>query len=207
MLNELVDQTLLAQAAAENGYKVDDALLQSRISTLESQLGGAQALKDWQTKQGYTQDTFTLAMKRSIGAAWMRDHITATVSETADEVHVLQILLPTKAEAGQVLSSLQSGKDFLQVASTYDPMTHGDLGWFPRGYLNDPAIEDAAFSLQPGQYSQVIQTDVGFHILYLLERDPEHPLQPDARRVLQVKSVQDWLSERRKQSDIQILLP
>lgn len=207
VLNELVDQTLLAQAATEKGYKVDDALLQSRISTLESQLGGAQALKDWQTKQGYTLDTFTSAMKRSIGAAWMRDHITATVPETADEVHVLQILLPTKAEADQVLSSLQSGKDFLQVASTYDPMTHGDLGWFPRGYLNDPAIEDAAFSLQPGQYSQVIQTDVGFHILYLVERDPEHPLQPDARRVLQVKSVQDWLGERRKQSDIQILLP
>jgi len=207
VLNELVDQTLLAQAATENGYKVDDALLQSRISTLENQLGGTQTLKDWQTKQGYTLDTFTLAMKRSIGAAWMRDHITATVPETADQVHVLQILLPTKAEADQVLSSLQSGKDFLQVASTFDPMTHGDLGWFPRGYLNDPGIEDAAFSLQPGQYSPVIQTDVGFHILYLLERDPEHPLQPDARRVLQVKSVQDWLSERRKQSDIQILLP
>jgi peptidyl-prolyl cis-trans isomerase C len=207
VLNELVDQTLLAQAAAENGYPVDETLLQSRIAALESQLGGAQALKDWQAKHGFSEDTFTLAMKRSIGAAWMRDQITAAVPETADEVHVLQILLPTKAEADSVYSSLQSGKDFLQVASTYDPMTHGDLGWFPRGYLNEPAIEDAAFSLQPSQYSRVIQTDVGFHILYLLERDSQHPLQPDARRVLQIKSVQDWLSERRKQSDIQVLLP
>jgi parvulin-like peptidyl-prolyl isomerase len=86
-------------------------------------------------------------------------------------------------------------------------MTKGDLGWFPRGYLNDPTIEDTAFSLEPGQYSQVIQTAVGYHILYLLEKDPQHPLQSDARRVLQVKSIQDWLSERRKQSDIQILLP
>ena len=207
VLNELVDQTLLAQAAAENGYIVDDTMLQSRIAALESQLGGAQALKDWQSAHGYTEDTFSLALKRSIGAAWMRDHIAAAVPETADEVHVLQILLPTKAQADEVYSSLQSGKDFQQVATTFDPMTKGDLGWFPRGYLNDPAIEDAAFSLQPGQYSQVIQTAVGFHILYLLERDPQHPLQPDARRVLQVKSVQEWLSERRKQSDIQVLLP
>ena len=48
VLNELIDQTLLAQAAAENGYIVDDTLLQSRLSALESQLGGVQALKDWQ---------------------------------------------------------------------------------------------------------------------------------------------------------------
>jgi peptidyl-prolyl cis-trans isomerase C len=207
VLNELVDQTLLAQAAAEKGYIVDDTLLQSRIAALETQLGGAQALTDWQAKHGYTEDTFILAMRRSIGAAWMRDQITSAVPQTADQVHVFQILLPTKAQADEVYSSLQSGKDFLQLANSYDPLTNGDLGWFLRGYLTDPAIEDAAFALQPDQYSQVIQNDVGFHILYLLERDPEHPLQPDARRVLQVNSVQDWLSERRKQSDIQVLLP
>lgn len=207
VLNELIDQTLLAQAAAEKGYTVDDARLQSRIAALESQLGGAQALKDWQVKNGYTDDTFALAMKRSIGAAWMQDQISAAVPLTADEVHVLQVLLPTKEDADNIYSSLQSGTDFLQIATKYDPMTKGDLGWFPRGYLKDKSIEDAAFGLQPGQYSPVIETPIGFHILYLLERDPQHHLLPDARRALQVKAVQDWLSERRKQSEIQILLP
>jgi parvulin-like peptidyl-prolyl isomerase len=207
VLNELIDQTLLAQAAAENGYIVDDTLLQSRISTLESQLGGVQALIDWQAAHGYTEDTFDKALRRSIGAAWMRDQIVTTVPETADEVHVLQILLPTQAEADEVYSSLQSGKDFQKAAASFDPVTNGDLGWFPRGYLNQPAIEEAAFGLQAGQYSQVIKTGIGYHILYLLKRDPEHQLQPDARRVLQVKAVQDWLSERRKQSEIKVLLP
>jgi peptidyl-prolyl cis-trans isomerase C len=81
------------------------------------------------------------------------------------------------------------------------------LGWFPRGYLSDPLIEDTAFRLQTGQYSGVIQTVVGFHILYLVERDPAHELLPDARRVLQGKAIQDWISDRRNQSDIQILVP
>jgi peptidyl-prolyl cis-trans isomerase C len=115
--------------------------------------------------------------------------------------------VPTSAEADQVYASLQSGKNFLEVAATYDPETEGDLGWFPRGYLSESAIEEAAFALQPGQYSAVIQTDIGFHILYLVERDPEHTLQPDARRALQVRALQEWISERRNQSDIQILLP
>ncbi len=207
VMDELIDQTLLAQAAAENGYSVDESLLQSRITALESKLGGDQALIDWQAENGYNDESFKLALKRSIAATWMQNQLIAAVPETADEVHVLQILVPTQAEADEVYSSLQSGKDFLEVASIFDPLTQGDLGWFPRGYLKQPAIEEAAFGLQAGQYSQVIKTDIGYHILYLLERDPEHQLQPDARRVLQVNAVQDWLSERRTQSEIQLFLP
>ena len=207
VLNELIDQTVLAQAAAENGYIVDDTLLQARIDALVNQLGGAQALEAWLANHGYHEQDFRIALKRSIGAAWMRDQIIAAVPDTADEVHVMQILVPTKQEADQVYASLQSGKDFTEVASTYDPLTKGDLGWFPRGYLSDLIIEETAFGLQAGQYSGVIQTEVGFHILYLVEKDPEHPLLPDAKRAVQVKALQDWIDERRGQSEIQILLP
>lgn len=207
VLNELIDQTLLAQGAAEEGYLVDETLLQSRIDTLAGQLGGIQALENWQAAHGYDDVSFRIALKRSIAAAWMRDQIIAAVPATADEVHVMQILLPTRAEADQVYTSLQSGKDFLDVASAYNPLTYGDLGWFPRGYLVDRVIEDAAFSLPAGQYSQVIQTEVGFHIIYLVERDPQHTLLPDARRALQVAAVQGWLIERKSRSEIQKLLP
>jgi peptidyl-prolyl cis-trans isomerase C len=207
VLNELIDQTLLAQGAAEKGYLVDDTLLQSRLDALADQLGGIQALEDWQAAHGYDDESFRIALKRSIGAARMRDQIINAVPEIADEVHVMQILVPTRAEADQVYASLQSGKDFLDVASTYDPLTKGDLGWFPRGYLSDRVIEQAAFGLQAGQYTGVIQTDVGFHILYLVERDPQHTLLPDARRALQVNAVQDWLIERKGRSEIQKLLP
>ena len=207
VLNDLIDQTLLAQAATENGYNVDHDLLQSRIDALTTQIGGLQALESWQAAHGYSEGEFETALKRSISAAWMRDQIIAAVPETADQVHVMQILVPGKAEADTVYASLQSGKDFLDVATTYDPLTNGDLGWFPRGYLSAKLIEETAFGLQPGQYSAVVQTDIGFHILYLVERDPQHELQPDASRALQVKALQDWISERRNQSAIQLLVP
>jgi peptidyl-prolyl cis-trans isomerase C len=206
VLNELIDQTLLAQAAAQNGYEVDDTLIQSRITDLENKLGSAEALADWQTRNGYTDASFKIALGRSIGAAWMRDQIVAAVPATTEQVHILQILVPTQTKADQIYSDLQAGKEFVKLASTYDPITQGDLGWFPRGYLSDKKIEDAAFGLQSGQYSQVIQDDIGFHILYLLERDPEHTLLPDAKRVLQVNAVQDWLKERWDNSDIKIMI-
>jgi len=206
VLDELIDQTLLAQGAAQSGYIVDDNLIQSRISTLEASLGGAQALQDWQKANGYTSGEFIQALKRSVGAAWMRDQIITVVPETAEQVHVLQILVPTAADADQVYSRLQSGEDFLDVVLEYDPQTKGDLGWFPRGYLSDQKIEEAAFALQPGQYSQVIQDDIGFHILYMLERDNARKLQPDARRALQAKALQDWIGNQRDKSEIQILV-
>ena len=207
VLNELINQTLLAQSAAQNGFIVDEVMLQSKINALETQLGSTQSLEDWKTAHGYSSEDFEKALKRSAGAAWMREQIIALIPETADEVHVQQILLPTAAKSDEVYTLLQSGADFLELANQYDPTTRGDLGWFPRGYLDDQAIEEAAFSLQPGQYSKVVETEIGYHILYLVERDENHTLQPDARMALQVNALQNWINERRNLSDIQILLP
>lgn len=207
VLDELIDQRLLAQSAVKNGFTVDEAMLKDRIKSLEAELGGTEALDEWKTAHGYLDGSFQLALKKSIEAAWMRDQIIAAVAETADQVHVRQILLPTAAEANEVYAQLQSGDDFLDLAYTYDPATGGDLGWFPRGYLGEQAIDEAVFNLQPEQYSQVVETAVGYHIFYLVEKDANHPLQPDARRALQIKALQDWLSEQRAQSQIQVITP
>jgi parvulin-like peptidyl-prolyl isomerase len=83
----------------------------------------------------------------------------------------------------------------------------GDLGWFPRGYLLDQKLEAAAFELQPGEQSGVIETSIGFHILQVIQREMARSLEADARLALQTQALREWLSERRAQSEIQILLP
>ena len=60
----------------------------------------------------------------------------------------------------------------------------------------------AAFALQAGQYSDVIQTQAGYHILFVVERDPDHPLSPDALLTLQERAVADWLTQQRNKSTI-----
>lgn len=207
VLNDLVDQVLLAQTAREQGFTVDEAALQKRVDDLTAQFGGSQALTDWITAHGYSDQDFRLALRRSVEAAWMRDQIIAGVPERVEQVHARQILLYNSDQANQVYQQLQTGQDFAELAAKYDPLGGGDLGWFPRGYLTEPALEEAAFSLQPGEYSQVIQTSLGFHILQVIEKDAAHPLDPDARWALQVKALQDWLQTRRSQSQIQVMLP
>jgi hypothetical protein len=52
VLDDFIDQILLAQNALLNGYAVDDAAVQSRIDALAAQVGGAEALSAWESSNG-----------------------------------------------------------------------------------------------------------------------------------------------------------
>lgn len=202
VLDDLVSQVLLAQGATEAGFSLDEAALQARIDALAEKIGGAQALTAWIQAHGYSEAGFRGALKRAAAAAWMRDNIISSVPSTAEQVHVRQILLYNDEVAQNYYSQLQSGAEFEQLATQVDPVTGGDIGWFPRGYLTEKAVEDAAFALETGAYSPVVSSAVGFHIIKLLERQPERPLSADALLALQNRALSDWLANRRQQSTI-----
>jgi len=208
VIQDLIAQLLLSQAARANGFTLDDAALQARIDALAAQIGGAEALSAWQNANGYSEQAFRSALKREGEAAWMRDRIISNVPSTAEQVHVQQILAYNEDGARNALSQLNGGADFGELVASpfYDPTTHGDLGWFPRGYLLNKDIENAAFSLEVGQYSDVIATDVGFHIVKVLARDPARPLSPDAYLTLQELALKNWVEEQKKLADV-VLAP
>ena len=93
VLEDMIDRVLLAQAAAEGGFRVDENLLQTRIDRLAAQLGGMQALKDWQAAHGYTEAGFRKALQIEIRAAWQRDQVVGKVPMAAEQVHARQILV------------------------------------------------------------------------------------------------------------------
>jgi peptidyl-prolyl cis-trans isomerase C len=207
VIENFTDQLLLAEAATQGGFTLDDATLQSHIDALVSKLGGAEKLSAWESSNGYTDESFRAALCLEIRADWERDQIINSVPETADQVHALQILVQDMVNAQSLLTQLKNGADFATLASTLDPTTGGDLGWFPQGYLTQPDVETAAFALQPGQYSDVIKSDLGYHIIYVVERDANHPLSVDARRALQEAKLKQWLADQKASATIVITLP
>ena len=206
VIEDLTAQLLLAQGAHADEFMLDDAALQARIDSLAAQIGGAENLSKWQTEHGFSEQTFRSALRRAGEAAWMRDKIIAAVPGTAEQLHVQQILLYNQDTAQNFLNQLNGGADFDELASRADPLTRGDLGWVPRGYLLDKKIEEAAFGLSVGGHSDVITTDVGYHILRILELDPDRPLSPDAYLVLQEQALKNWIEEKRGQASI-VLAP
>lgn len=206
VVDSFVAELLLSQGAEAAGFRLEDEALQARLEALADQAGGPEALAAWQSEHGYTPESFRQALRRQIQAAWMRDQIAASVPLTAEQVHVQQILLYNEEEARAVLARLQAGADFYELAAAYNPLTRGELGWFPRGYLPEPAFEEAAFTLQPGQVSDILQTEAGYHIILVVERAADRPLSPDARLALQYAALDAWLDQQRQQSTI-ILAP
>ena len=84
-----------------------------------------------------------------------------------------------------LLAEVRAGADFAKLARQHsDDRTAeegGDLGEFPRGRMVKP-FEDAAFSMQPGDLSDVVESRFGFHIIKLEGRSPAKVLTLDEAR-------------------------
>jgi parvulin-like peptidyl-prolyl isomerase len=208
VLDDLVTQVLLAQAAIEAGFALDEPALQGRLDALAAQPEGAQAIEDWIAAHGYQEADFRLALRRAIAVAWMRDKIVSAVPQAAEQIHARQILLYNSDAAEEVLAQIRAGTDFATLAVEYDPVAGGDLGWFPRGTtLTYPALEKASFALAIGEVSDIVPTPLGYHIIQVIERDPQRILDFNARLTLQAKALQEWLEERRRESRIEVFVP
>lgn len=207
VLGNFTDELLLAQAAGKSGFTVTDEEVQARIDRLATDMGGVEKLAEWQSINGYTDETFRVALKRAIAVAWQRDTIVNNVPETAEQIHARQLFFKNEANAIAALAQLKKGIDFSTLARQQDDVLGGDLGWFPRGVLTQAEVEEVVFTMQPGETSEIIASNLGYHIVNVIEREPEHPLSTEARLILQEKALATWIENARAASTIEILVP
>ncbi len=207
VLDTLIEQQLLSQAARASGYTFTDQMLEEKIAELLAELGSGSALTSWMQANFYDDAEFRMALRLGSEAAWQRDQIAASIPDAVEQVRARQIFTRTAAEAQYALNSLNSGVSFDELAWRYSPDTGGELGWFPRGYLLFPAIEEAAFSLPVGVHSEIIQTDIGYHIIEVMDHVDSYPLTTDAKLGLQAKALADWLQAKRADAQIEITMP
>jgi peptidyl-prolyl cis-trans isomerase C len=104
--------------------------------------------------------------------AYCREHLREF--DRPERLRLRQILVPTSNEARDVVRRLKKDpKSFAMLAQTRsrapEASTGGAMGVFARGEL-PPELEKAAFALDPGQTSDVVQSPLGFHVLRVEER-------------------------------------
>jgi parvulin-like peptidyl-prolyl isomerase len=207
VLGTLIEQQLLSQAARAAGFTFTDQMLEEKIADLLAQLGSGSALTSWMQANFYDDAEFRMALRLGSEAAWQRDQIAASVPDAVEQVRARQIFTKTAEEAQYALASLNSGVSFDELAWRYSPETGGELGWFPHGYLLFPAIEEAAFRLPVGLHSEIIQTEIGYHIIEVMEHADAYPLTTDAKLSLQAKTLAEWLQAERAKAQIEITMP
>ncbi|MCS6909826.1 MAG: peptidylprolyl isomerase [Anaerolineales bacterium] len=211
VLQALTDNVIVEQAARRIGLAVSEAEVQAEIDRVQQSLGSPEAYMAWLAANFYTEETFHEALRRDLLRAQMAARAAASIGEEAEQVHAQVILVNDEALARRLLEQIRAGADFsaLAVVHSLDLSTRvagGDLGWFPRGWLTMPEVEQAAFNLQPGMTSDVIATSLGFYLVKVLGRDPVRALSPEARRALQMRAYENWLANERAAANVEILI-
>jgi parvulin-like peptidyl-prolyl isomerase len=134
----------------------------------------------------------------------IQDRLAEEVPVRTEQVRAAHILVATEEAARLIYEDLiDSGRDFAEVAEAQstDSQTApngGDLGWFPRGVMV-PEFNEVVFDLDQGQISEPFQTEFGWHIATVQERDDDRPVELSILNQLRQQAFQEWLEQRRSE--------
>jgi peptidyl-prolyl cis-trans isomerase C len=121
-----------------------------------------------------------------------------------------------RLKAEEILKKIRAGEDFAKLASTYSDDQEskakgGDLGFVEKGNMYKP-LDEAAFKLNPGEVSGIIETPAGFHIIKMDERRQEtlpyervkDKAMARASEEIKKEKVKEFLTQVFKQKEIKI---
>ena len=169
-----------------------------------------------------------MAANRVLAESWLAEKVRAEITETAiqsaydkfvadtvsrEQVTASHILVETEAEAKAVISALQDGDNFAELAKAKSTGPSGPnggaLGTFGRGQMV-PAFETAVFNLAIGSYSDTpVQTQFGWHVIKVDGKDIAPAPDLEAMRAqlennLSTQTLGRLLQELRASQDIQL---
>ena len=236
VLQARVDRLLFVQEAAKRGVEIPPADVEQRLQRMRA---------DWPPEEfeallaqrHQTLDELRAELRAQLAqerlfhelvyprVAITEEEIRAELEahpeqlQEPEQVHAAQIVVKELDQAKEIRARLREGAKFADLARerslSADAKDGGDLGWFPRGVM-PPQFDAVAFSLGPGQISDVVTTDYGFHIFKLIERRPARKKDLAGvrgeveRRLLRAKQEQaqtEFVSQLRSKADIRINEP
>lgn len=210
VLDVLVEQELIAQEAAEQGITVSDEAVQTEIEQLVAE-NGQEYFNNWLQTSLYTIDEFREVIRLELLRQQLLAPVLEQVPTEVRHARARHILVNSEEQAQTVLTRLEGGEEFAALAEEFsvDVTSRdngGDLGWFPRGLLLVPEVEEVVFSMEPGQRSGVVASDWGYHVIETLEFDDSRAVDPETYQRLRNRAAEEWLRGLRNAATIEQLV-
>ena len=178
---------------------------------IETEIAARVAVTPAQVQDFYDKNPDQFKQSERVRAS----HILISVPENADAAAKAQ----AKTKAEQVLKELKAGQDFAALAKQHsqDPgsaVNGGDLGFFEQGQMVGP-FNDAAFTLQPGATSDLVETPFGYHIIRVAEKQaartiPLDEVRPQVEQFLQnrnrTEQTEAFVKSLRSKGKVEILI-
>ncbi len=203
LVNQLIDRQALLVAAQAEGLQ-NDPKIQAAM----------QAAANEKLENAYVQQQIAPQITdAAVQAEFQKDYAGKPGPQQVEARH---ILVKTQAEAQAIIDKLNHGADFgkLAIKDSIDPgaKNGGELGWFSQTEMV-PAFANAAFALQPGQYTKTpVQTQFGWHVI-LCEGKRQAPapafadVKDQIRQSLADAAIKATLNDVRGKVKIQLFNP
>ncbi|GAA0726052.1 peptidylprolyl isomerase [Clostridium malenominatum] len=197
VIEQMATEELILQKAKE--LKVDENKVKEEVEkTLDDIVkanfeGNKEKFKEDLTKMGVTEDQLRNFYKTQITIVKVRDEIVKDVVVTDDvakkhydeniysylekdaKFHSAHILVDTEVEAKTIKDKLNKGEDFAKLAKEFSKdgskENGGDLGEAGYGDFVKPFV-DAVVKLNKGEISEPVQSQFGYHIIKLIDKEP-----------------------------------
>ena len=208
-------QAAFEKALKDRGTSVEELRKDARNDLSVSKLMDAEVAaipgpSDAEAKDFYAKNPERFKEEESVRAS----HILIRVDANADAATKAK----AKATIESVLKRAKAGEDFAKLAQQYSQdgsaAQGGDLNFFPRGQMV-PEFSNVAFSLKPGQISDVVTTQFGYHIIKVTDRKPGRvvPFEeaaPQIKQFLEGQKKQEhadaFIAGLKKKSKIEVLI-
>jgi peptidyl-prolyl cis-trans isomerase C len=165
--NEAFNAQMSEMGYTEDSLKKEITRAKAIQQLIEEKIVSGISVEDEELKAYYDENADKFQVPERVRAR----HILAKIGQEADDAEKSAAL--KKIEG--IKEKLNSGEDFEKLASENSDCpsskTGGDLDFFARGQMVKP-FEDAAFAMNPGEISDIVETQFGYHIIKVEAKEP-----------------------------------
>ncbi len=210
VLDQLINDVVIALEAEKRGAKVNDADLSARLAQMVQDAGSVEKLNEYLKNQNLALADFCAQLRSQILGEAMFNNITAVLPSMAEQVRVRHILVSTPALAQTIRDQLRRGGDFAALAKQYSmdeasKANGGELGWVPRDVLA-PEVDTVIFQLPVSSVSDVVTTFYGYEIFQVLEKEKTRALPAEIIQSQKQRAFLAWLYAVRETMQIERLV-
>jgi parvulin-like peptidyl-prolyl isomerase len=206
LIEEIAEERVLLQSLDDRGISVSDEEVQQQI---ELTVGASPESAFQLYRSGLTEELDNLNLsegeyremvRAQLARTKLQEQFQAEVGETAPQARFHRLDPTSREDAEEAQRRLEEGEDFAQIALDLSPQSiepESGPDWVTVGTLDRP-IRDAIDGLEADAVSDPIQTDIGFTVVQLLEKQAR-PLEESDKSALATALFNQYIEDRKEE--------